>query len=344
MAPDAERGPMRLRAGLRVLRRTTTEVQVGTDPRWAVRLTDLTPADADLLMSVDPRTDLTELVARAVDVERARALVAVLVDARLTDARPPAAVLRGPAAVDADVWSLLRPDGDGTRLVRARADRVVAVLGLGPTGLGIAVGLAAAGVGTLLLDDERPVRSTDVGVCGYRWADAGSAREHVAARLLRDVAPHVSTVSDRRPDVVVLVEDGVADPVRAPALVSGATAHLGVVVREADTVVGPLVVPGAGPCLRCLDLHRSDADDAWPTLAVQLRTGTTPSEPAVPAAVCAGIGAAAVLAHLDGLVGLGAGVTYEVSLPDAVPRRRTWAVHPECGCTALPASLVGAQG
>ena len=38
VAPDAERGPMRLRAGLRVLRRTATEVQVGTDPRWAVRV------------------------------------------------------------------------------------------------------------------------------------------------------------------------------------------------------------------------------------------------------------------------------------------------------------------
>ena len=43
---------MRLRAGLRVLRRTATEVQVGTDPRWAVRLPDLTPAEADLLLCV----------------------------------------------------------------------------------------------------------------------------------------------------------------------------------------------------------------------------------------------------------------------------------------------------
>jgi hypothetical protein len=144
--------------------------------------------------------------------------------------------------------------------------------------------------------------------------------------------------------VVVLVEDLVADALRGPALVSGATAHLGVVIREADSVVGPLVVPGTGPCLRCLDLHRTDTDEMWPTLAAQLRTGATPGEPAVTAAVCAGIGAAAVLTHLDGLVGLGAGVTYEVSLPDAVPRRRTWAVHPECGCTALPASLVGAPG
>ena len=339
---------MRLRAGLRVLRRTATEVQVGTDPRWAVRLLDLTPTEADLLQSLDPRTDLTEVAqlaaGRDVDPDRVRALVDALVGARLTSDGPARAVLRGPAAVDAAVWSLLRADGDGAGVVRARADRVVAVLGLGPTGLGIAVGLAAAGVGTLLVDDERPVRSTDVGVCGYRWADVGSVREHVAARLLRDVALHVSTATDRTPDVVVLVEDDVADPGRGPVLVAGGITHFGVVVREADTVVGPFVVPGAGPCLRCLDLHRADADASWPTIVAQLHAGGVADEAGPVAAVCAGLGTAAVLSHLDRAAGLAPGATFEVALPDAVPRRRTWAVHPECGCTALPASLVSAQG
>ncbi|WP_315097853.1 thiamine biosynthesis protein ThiF [uncultured Cellulomonas sp.] len=339
---------MRLRAGLQVLRRTSTEVQVGTDPRWAVRLPDLTPAEVDLLLTVDPRTDLTDLpraaAARGVDVDRAQALVAALVDARLTQDGPPRAAVRGPAAVDVDVWSLLRADGDGAGLVRARAERVVAVLGLGPTGLGIAVGLAAAGVGTVLVDDERPVRSTDVGVSGYRWADAGSARQRVATRLLRDVAPDVSTAAERPADIVVLVEDGVADPLRGPVLVAGGTPHLSVVVRQADTVVGPLVVPGVGPCLRCLDLLRTDADPSWPTIAAQHRPVALGGEPGVVATVCAGLGASAVLAQLDRVPGLAPGATFEVALPDAVPRRRTWAVHPECGCTALPASLVGAPG
>jgi len=340
---------MRLRAGLRVLRRTATEVQVGTDARWAVRLPDLTRAEADLLLAVDPRTELTGLDSVAagvgVDPDRVRDIVRTLTAAGLTEDLPRRPLLRGPAAVDADVWSLLRPDGDGPGLVRGRADRVVGVLGLGPTGLGIAVGLAAAGVGTVLVDDGRPVRSTDVGVCGYRWSDVGSVRDQVAARLVRDVAPHVSTVSDRRPDAVVLVEDRVADPLRSPVLVAGSTAHLSVVVREADVVVGPFVVPGAGPCLRCLDLQRADADPAWPALGDQLRADpVAPGEPGVVAAVCAGIGTAAVLAHLDREPGLAPGATFEVGLPDAVPRRRTWAVHPECGCTALPASLVRSQG
>ncbi len=223
-----------------------------------------------------------------------------------------------------------------------RGDRTVAVLGLGPTGLGLAVGLAAAGVGTVLLDDARPVRSVDVGVSGYRWADVGSVREQVGARILRDVAPHVATSAERRADVVVLVEDGASDPVRAPVLLSRGTPHLSVVVREASTVVGPFVVPGTGPCLRCLDLHRGDTDPAWPTTSDQLRDGATADEPGVVATVCAGVGTAAVLAHLDGASGWAPGVTLEVAWPDAVPRRRVWAVHPECGCTALPASLVRA--
>jgi hypothetical protein len=322
---------MRLRAGLRVLRRSATEVQVGTDPRWAVRLTDLSPAEATLLLALDggaeaPRSD--------------DPILRLLADAHLSATGPQAQELRGPAAIDARSWSLLRPDGDGSAAVRARTGRVVGVLGLGPTGLGIATGLASAGVGTVLLDDPRPVRSTDVGPTGYRWTDVGSVRAAVAARLLRDMAPHVVTESARAPDLLVLVESDVADPVRGPALVAAGTAHLSVVVREADTLVGPLVVPGTGPCLRCLDLHRTDADAAWPVLLGQLRADRDADggEPAATACVASGLGTAAILGHLDGSPAHPAGTVFEVAVPAAVPHRRVWAVHPDCGCTALPAS------
>ena len=48
---------MRLRPGLRALRRGDGEVQVGTDPRWAVRLTGLTPDDVDTLVGLAPAWD-----------------------------------------------------------------------------------------------------------------------------------------------------------------------------------------------------------------------------------------------------------------------------------------------
>ncbi|MBN9375247.1 MAG: hypothetical protein J0I40_07635, partial [Cellulomonas sp.] len=42
---------MRLRTGLPVLRRGADEVQVGTDPRWAVRLTNLAPDEVEALVT-----------------------------------------------------------------------------------------------------------------------------------------------------------------------------------------------------------------------------------------------------------------------------------------------------
>jgi hypothetical protein len=310
---------MRLRTGLPVLRRGAGEVQIGTDPRWAVRLTGLAPAEVDALVARGLTTARPRL--RALAEELALAGLAV----------PNETIDGGPAAL---VWGLLRPDDDPSARARRRSDACVGVIGLGPTGLGIAAGLAAAGVGTVLLDDERAVRSIDVGAGGYRWSDVGRPREEAATRLLRDVSPAVEVDGGGNPAVLVVVEGAAADPARGERLVSLDATHLSVVVREADTVVGPLVVPGAGPCLRCLDLHRADVDPAWPLLLSQL-VGADPAEPGPVATVAAGLAVAAVLAVVDGQPPR-LGSTWEIGLPDAVPRERSWAVHRRCGCVGLP--------
>lgn len=48
--------------------------------------------------------------------------------------------------------------------------------------------------------------------------------------------------------------------------------HLPVSVHRGHVGVGPLVIPGKTPCLRCLYLHRSDADPAWPRVVEQWRS------------------------------------------------------------------------
>ena len=310
---------MRLRAGLPVLRRGADEVQLGTDPRWAVRLTHLRPGEVEALLVLGPTTDEPRLAALVADL----ALAGLVVADDTPDAQP-----------EDLAQGLLRPDDDPAARRRRRGAACVGVVGLGPTGLGVALGLAAAGVGTVLLDDERPVRPGDVGAAGYRWSDSGRPREPVAARLLHDVAPAVDTDGPATPSVLVVVEGAAADPARGERLVSLGVTHLSVVVREADTVVGPLVVPGAGPCLRCLDLHRADLDPAWPLLLSQL-VGTQPAEPGPVAAVAAGLAVAATLAVVDGTPPP-VGRTWEVGLPDAVPRERTWTTHARCGCAGLP--------
>ncbi|RHA44167.1 ThiF family adenylyltransferase [Cellulomonas rhizosphaerae] len=345
---------MRLREGLRVVRRSDTEVQVGTDPRWAVRITDLAHDEVAALLTADavpgPSGSDGSTVGRGAlptHTPRLRAIADQLVAAQLahaaTDGRPNARsdarsdrgldgrVARGTGTSDAQAWDLV--DGTGRDRVAARAQRVVGVLGLGPTGTTVALALAASGVGTVLVDDARPVRSTDVGGCGYRWSDVGRQRDTVVARMVRDAAPRVAIESTRVPDLLVVVEHGATDPVRAADVLATGVPHLSVVVREADVVVGPLVVDGDGPCLRCLDLHRADADAAWPVVAEELsRPARDGDEVGVLAAVAGGLAAAAALGFLDRREPLAA--SYEVGLPDAVPRRRDWAVHPSCGCTA----------
>jgi bacteriocin biosynthesis cyclodehydratase domain-containing protein len=350
---------VRLRPGLRVLRRAADEVQIGTDPRWAVRLTDLTAGEVQALTAVDDGAalpPLPRLDARVDDAGRPRdAVVDLLRDARvLVDPAPrrstaSASPLPSGASADAAVWSLVLDEPDGAAMVRARADRVVGFLGAGRLALTAAVTLASAGVGTVLLDDPSPVTTGDLGVGGFGARDVGSPRAEAAARVLRDLVPQVRTsAADRtRPDVVVTVEHAVADGARARTLMAAEVVHLSVVLREADVLVGPLVRPGTSPCLRCLDLHRTEADPAWPVLAAQLATAPrhrVAREESVLAAVGGALAAAAVLAELDGRTPAVVGSSFEIAVPDVVPRLRVWPVHPECGCTGLPVARVSPAG
>jgi len=347
---------VRLRPGLRVLRRGPHGVQIGTDPRWAVLVDDLTTAEADALTELGVGADLTVLGSRAgVDARRAARLAAQLDLAGLTVNRAERERRPGPVSAESTIAALV---GLGD-VVTERADRCVGVMGLGAVGLGVASTLAAARVGTVLLDDPRPVRSGDIAPGAYGWPDVGAPRDVVAARRLRELAPDVA-LTGGAPDVVVVVDADVADPEQAPRLLAAGVVHLSVVEREGDVLVGPLVVPGDGACLRCLDLHRADADPRWCDLAPQLgdRSGAGAAPGASPAgtsgsnggaagacgaggvlavaAVSAGIAAAAVLAHLDGARSPLRGVTYEVVAPYALPLRREWAAHPSCGCAAPP--------
>ncbi|MEY9950734.1 bacteriocin biosynthesis cyclodehydratase domain-containing protein [Leifsonia sp. EB34] len=107
--------------------------------------------------------------------------------------------------------------------------------------------------------------------------------------------------------------------------------HLAVVFGDGGVTVGPFVRPGEGACLRCVDLHRRDADPAWPALAAQLHTRSLPGETELVCGAAASAAAGAVLALLDGAPGR----TDAAARYDAAAARwseRTWEPHPECGC------------
>src|SRR5262249_37162083 len=121
--------------------------------------------------------------------------------------------------------------------------------------------------------------------------------------------------------------------------------HVLAYVRETVGVVGPFVLPGRSPCLRCLDLTRADRDPAWPHVLAQLAPAPTspPSRARRPRAVgdpVDGVLATAVaaqvvmqvLCHLDDGTPSALGSTFETEAHDGLAREHRWPVHPACGC------------
>lgn len=334
-----------LLAGTVVVRCGPSEVQVGVDARWAVRIADVADDEYAWLRALASGARYTRALVRAHGVrqDRARLIWDTLDEAGFVVHEPPP---DGPWPAN-DVFALahLRADGDGARTLAHRSRRCVGVSGLGPLGLSVAQVLAAAGVGSLVLDDARPVTRADVVPGGYRHGDLAVPRQQAAEEIVGRRSRGGGSAA-APPDLVVVVETWAHDARRFARLCAQDVPHLAALVREADVAVGPFVVPGKSPCVRCLDLTHRASDPQWPDISAHLRSlppGRT-GEETVLVATGAALVAGQVLAALDGGRPRTDGAVLECSLPDAVPRVRTLAPHPACGCGAdgtLPGSSTG---
>lgn len=228
-------------------------------------------------------------------------------------------------APDLAALSLLHGPRAAGALLGRRQARVV-VHGGGRVGGPLAALLAEAGVGTVDVRDDEVSRPGDTAAAGLRAEDVGRPRGQALAARLRSVGSH------RRPDLVVLTDD--APEQTAAALAADGMPHLLARVDELVGLVGPLVLPGHGPCLHCLELVRSSLDPAWPALSAQLsRPGRGPAPcDGVLAAAVAAQAALQVLQLLEGGEPAAVGGTLELELPGWRWRRRSWPQHPDCPC------------
>lgn len=347
-----------LKAGLLPLWRDRETLQIGVDPRRAVALTGVS-APVALLGLLDGSRDLPGMIAAAraqgIDAETTHAVIGQLAAAGVLDdfaAGAPRAVAvstRARLAPERATASLAYGDCDGgARVLARRSASYVRVYGAGRVGAGIAVLLAASGVGHVACRDPDPAVMADLTPGGLTEADVGAPRAAGAARAIGRSAPEARADDHpARPDLAVIA--GNHGPELAAALAADGVPHLAATAGEAIGVVGPLVVPGWSACLRCLDLARTDRDPAWPLLLAQL-AGRQPAVTACDAVLAANVAATAsaqVLAFIDragitaradatALAGEASAVTngtLELVLPGWQWRRRTWPPHPACGCT-----------
>jgi bacteriocin biosynthesis cyclodehydratase domain-containing protein len=168
----------------------------------------------------------------------------------------------------------------------------------------------------------------------------------VAVSLLRllhdagvgDLGEARGTGPDHRgdPDLTVLVDDHEPATDVLDRLMRAGLPHLVAGMRGDTGVVGPLVLPGATPCLRCVDLTRRQQDRQWAGVREQLSHPERPVVPApTPAVVTTAVAALAasdVLARLEGRTAATTGATASLTLAAPLPSMRRWPVQPACGC------------
>jgi bacteriocin biosynthesis cyclodehydratase domain-containing protein len=298
---------------------------IGLDPAVALAVDELPHPLAAMLDELVDSAPTARLVGRAVDrgadPAAAQELLSELVAAG--------------AVIDAA--------GPGRRVHR-REQSTVIVQGAGPLTVGVALGLAAAGVGALHVVTSGSVLAADLGT-GLVDADRGRGRAAAIAAALERLCPGASAGPPPQrvaADLVVLADAGVPDPVRIAELHAAGSAHLAVRLRDGIGVVGPLVLPGRTTCLGCLEVQRCAADPAWPSTAAHLVGTPGRAEPEC-AVATAGLATAQALRALDGAVGASGpptlDATLELDVHSGTVLRRVWEPQPGCGCGAAPGGM-----
>ncbi|OIH98118.1 TOMM precursor leader peptide-binding protein [Curtobacterium sp. MCBA15_001] len=144
------------------------------------------------------------------------------------------------------------------------------------------------------------------------------------------------TLPTPTPKFGVVVADHVVDPALRAAWTRRGLPHLPVVVSDGRVRVGPVIVPGVGPCLQCLEYARVDDDPAWPAIAAQVwGRPAAPLSPYRTAAVAAAV--TRLVVELLPRTSTAPGVEQLVfERDDLSVTRRSTAPHPRCACRALP--------
>lgn len=356
-----------VRRGTICLDREGGQLQLGTDPRWALCLDGLQAREVMWVREMCARRHLSPVaLARriGIPVDRRNQIAAAMRHGGFLTASPTAGSKHHPVErhapgskrhsverpalspanacreADEPAFDLLRCDGFGHATTAHRRMARVGISGLGRIGALTAQLLATAGVGTLVLRDDGLVHVTDIGVGGLQVGDVGHPRHLVLASRLAHTNEQVQVSEDGPVDCVVTITPHVTVPSQLHRLIAAGVPHCPVVVREASTSVGPFVVPGRTACAHCAHLHASDNDPTWPGLCDQLRQAPAPTHETMLTAATAAVTAAQILAHIDGLVPVSSNAVIDVALPHVLPLRIPLQPHRLCGCLSMTGEMM----
>ena len=117
----------------------------------------------------------------------------------------------------------------------------------------------------VLVDDSaRPIAA---------WVESMNIRDGRTEYRMREALADEHVLAgdrSRRDHIGIILVEGAAAAVQLARYLRDDVTHLPVAFERGRVSVGPLVTPGATPCLACRDAQERDRDPAWPRLHAQL--------------------------------------------------------------------------
>lgn len=163
---------------------------------------------------------------------------------------------------------------DPAQALKNRGKARVFLSNLSPFGFTLARAMAAAGIGTLITDDQKRVSESDFGPLGFPASVLGRPRATAARDLLTgeiEIQHHSRiTSSFDRMDIAILIGSDVLNPRTYQRWLSRDIPHLQVIFDEGGVEISHLVIPGITPCLGCIEVSRLRRDASWQAVATQL--------------------------------------------------------------------------
>lgn len=349
----------RINPALRVIEHSNTSIQIGLGASGAV-VEGLLEPELRLLkaLRIGVADSKVESTAAALGVHRHRlgqllcSLEGFLID-DATYGKLSEQGFRSERNLTERMAILARYQQSSPPIMERRDAAVIHIVGLGRLGTNLALLLAHAGVGTLLLEDDAAVSARDVGPTGFTTADIGLSRSATVRRLTLAASPATRTHVVREGgvggpdascvDLAVVVTSDAVSPALAARFMNTGRAHLFVLLREQDATLGPLVIPGETACAECVELHRSDNDPLWQRACQQLSEASGNAllwnpvplrlENASQAMAIAGTATAQALLLIDG-VNRPSVWSAVMTLHEDNSRwtLQEYGVHPACGC------------
>lgn len=235
-----------------------------------------------------------------------------------------------------------------------RWHRVVHLDQLDKSGMLIAKGLLASGVGKVVTHDESKILNTDLGELGFSKELLGQSRfVAVDSELQKLCLPQSASQRlinlNYKPSKDLKVSFAVTSghlatrPITYIRWLNRDVPHINITFDLYEAQISPIVTPGNTPCLNCLAESKVDEDPAWPAIASQLIDLPRTRDDSSSLLSSAGLALRSILRHLDESAGFKVATDekneyrdgYRIEYATGNVHRARYEFHKLCKCSGL---------